>query len=151
MYETVHWRVNQRVDSALPGYLIVGAREQEASELAHLSPDALSELGLVLGTVTGTLQRLFQPEHIHICRFGHDLHHTVHFHVIPIYGWVRQAYDRISRQSTAQRRYPTFADGASLTLFVSEEFREGRAPCEIVQPNIHDAIFALREAFGKKD
>ena len=149
MHETVHWRVNQRVDSTLPGYLIVGAKEQEATELAHLSQKALSEIGLVLGIVTGTLQRLFQPEHIHICRFGHDLHHTVHFHVIPIYGWVRQAYDRIAREGTTQVRYPKFTDGTSLTLFVTEEFRDGRAPCEIARPNIHDAINALREALSK--
>src|SRR5262249_28586456 len=125
--------------------------KEQASELAHLSKSALSEMGVVLGMVTGTLQKLFQPEHIHTCRFGHDLHHTVHFHVIPIYGWLRQAYDRIAQEGGTKVRYPKFTDGASLTLFVSEEFRNGRTPCEIPPPNISDAISALRKALSKRN
>jgi len=145
VYETEHWRVNQRVDSTLPGYLIVGAKEPKAVDLAQLSEDALSEMGTVLGRVTGALQRLFQPEHLHICRFGHDSDHTVHFHVIPIYNWVNVAYRRAAREGGTYVQYPDFTDGASLTLFVTEEFGRGRVPCEIVEPSIPAVIDALRQ------
>lgn len=148
VYETDHWYVNQRVDSTLPGYLMVGAKEPKAVDLTQLSEDALSEMGTVLGMVTGALQRLFQPEHLHICRFGHDTGHSVHFHVIPIYKWVKEAYRRASREGETQVRYPDFTDGASLTLFVSEEFGRGRTPCEIVEPSIGAVIQVLRETLN---
>jgi diadenosine tetraphosphate (Ap4A) HIT family hydrolase len=146
VYETAHWRVNQRVDTTLPGYLMVGAKDPQAVEIAQLSNDALSELGAVLGMVTGALQWLFQPEHLHICRFGHDQGHSAHFHVIPIYKWVVDAYRRASRDGGTHVQYPDFTDGSSLTLFVTEEFAHGRAPCAIVEPDIGTVIQVLRKA-----
>jgi diadenosine tetraphosphate (Ap4A) HIT family hydrolase len=148
VYETAHWRINQRVDSPLPGYLMVGAKDPKAVDLTQLSTDALSEMGAVLSMATGALQTHLQPEHLYICRFGHDNGHTVHFHVIPIYQWVIEAYRRVSRDGGTQVQYPDFIDGASLTLFVTEEFAHGRTPCEIVEPGIGAVIQVLREVLN---
>jgi diadenosine tetraphosphate (Ap4A) HIT family hydrolase len=145
VYETEHWRVNQRIDSPLPGYLMVGAKDPKAVDLTQLSEVALSEMGAVLAMATGALQRLFKPEHLHICRFGHDNGHTVHFHIIPIYKWVIEAYRRASRDGGTHVQYPDFIDGSALTLFVTEEFGRGRAPCEIIEPSIGAVIQVLRD------
>ena len=42
--ETEHWRINHRVDSALPGYLMLGAR-LPMSDLAAMPEEALIQLG----------------------------------------------------------------------------------------------------------
>ena len=149
VYETEHWQVNQRVDATLPGYLIVSAKDPNAFELATLSSGALMEVGGVLRTVTAALRTSFKPEHIHVCCFGHSPGHTVHFHVIPVYEWMKQAYRRMARKDDAVQ-YPNFTDGASLTLFVSEEFTRRRAPCEIPEPSIERAIQTLRDALNRE-
>jgi diadenosine tetraphosphate (Ap4A) HIT family hydrolase len=148
VYETAHWRVNQRVDTTLPGYLMVGAKDPKAGDLTQFSKDALSEMGAVLSIATGALQTHMEPQHIYICRFGHDKGHTIHFHVIPIYQWVIEAYRRVSREGGTHAQYPDFTDGSSLTLFVTEEFARGRAPCEIVEPSIGAVIQVLREVLN---
>jgi diadenosine tetraphosphate (Ap4A) HIT family hydrolase len=149
VYETKYWQVNQRVDTTLPGYLMVGAKDPIALELANLPAGALLELGCVLRTVTAALQTSFKPEHIHVCCFGHSPGHTVHFHVIPVYEWMKQAYRRMARKDEAVQ-YPNFTDGASLALFVSEEFTRRRAPCEIPGPRIEHVIQALRDALSRE-
>jgi diadenosine tetraphosphate (Ap4A) HIT family hydrolase len=146
VHETQNWRVNHRVDSTLPGYLIVAAKNANALDFSDLSPVALSELGTVFGIVTGALKTFLRPEHIHICRFGHDSDYKVHFHMIPIYRWVKEAYRRMVDQGGREVHYPNFIDGPSITLFVSEEFRCGQTPSEIPQPSVKEVIGILRAA-----
>jgi diadenosine tetraphosphate (Ap4A) HIT family hydrolase len=90
----------------------------------------------------------FKPEHIHVCSFGHSPGHTVHFHVIPVYEWMKHAYRRLARTDAAVQ-YPSFADGASLTLFVSEEFTRRRAPCEIPEPSVEHVIRTLKDVLHR--
>jgi diadenosine tetraphosphate (Ap4A) HIT family hydrolase len=142
--ETEHWRVNHRVDTTLPGYLIVGAKDSRAVDLNHLPQAALVEMGPLFSSLTDALQSLFEPEHVHICRFGHDSGQTLHFHIIPSYDWVKEAYRVAATEGGTEIQYPAFSDGASLTLFVSEEFARGRAPCEIIGPNIEEVIRVLK-------
>ena len=135
IYETEHWRVNHRCDATLPGYVMVGAKDTAAG-LFNLPHAALTEMGLVLGAVVQALEVNFQPEHIHICRFGHDAGHSIHFHVIPIYDWVREAYDQTNSEIQA--------DGPSLTLFVSENLTKNRATVNSRGVTVKEAIRLLR-------
>ena len=138
IYETEHWRVNQRCDATLPGYLMVAAKDPEAVALHSLSHGALTEMGVVLGAVVSALETCFHPQHVFVCRFGLDAGHTVHFHVIPIYPWVVAAYERKSGSLEA--------DGPMLTLFVSEELTHGRCPCQDIGLTVQEAISTLRKA-----
>jgi diadenosine tetraphosphate (Ap4A) HIT family hydrolase len=44
---TEDWVLNHRVDSALPGYLVLGARKP-INDLSVLRPEALAQLGTLL-------------------------------------------------------------------------------------------------------
>jgi len=56
VYESKHWRVNHRIDSALPGYLMLAAKDSAASSFAQLCRAAQLELGLILAMVTASLE-----------------------------------------------------------------------------------------------
>lgn len=146
VFETEHWRVNQRVDSPLPGYLVVGARCE--SSLHSLADGALVELGPILSRAAAVLESLLDAEHVHVCQFGYESGHSTHFHLIPIYEWVKEAYFQAAAERETEVWYPDFADGPSLTLFVSEEFSRGRSPCEIRGPAMFHVIRQLRDAFS---
>jgi hypothetical protein len=73
----------------------------------------------------------------------------VHFHVIPVYEWMKQAYRRMARKDEAVQ-YPNFTDGFSLTLFVSEEFTRRRAPCAIPEPSLECVIQTLRDGLSRE-
>lgn len=148
MYDTEYWMASQRSDATLPGYLIVSAKELEARELEDLSIGALGELGYVLKVVTQALRTSFEPEHVYVCRFGMSPGFTVHFHVIPIYSWAKEAYRRMAVGDLV--RYPSFTDGASLTLFASEEFTRGRAPCAVPEPSVAKVTHTLRKALSRE-
>jgi diadenosine tetraphosphate (Ap4A) HIT family hydrolase len=45
--QTKDWVLNHRVDSALPGYLMLGSRAP-VNDLSLLSPEALTQLGTLL-------------------------------------------------------------------------------------------------------
>jgi diadenosine tetraphosphate (Ap4A) HIT family hydrolase len=144
--ETEHWRVNHRMDSALPGYLILGAR-QATNELYRLPADALAELGMLLATVQQALRAVLNPEHLYIGRYGHSSGHAFHFHIIPICGWVRQRFFEDPRYRVLERlQYPPAGDtdGAELTLYVWREFCESRDPPPVSGPSVTDVIQMLR-------
>jgi diadenosine tetraphosphate (Ap4A) HIT family hydrolase len=133
--ETEHWRINHRVDSHLPGYLMVGAKA-ETTNLFELAPAALAELGPLLARTQEALTDLFHPDHIYIGRYGHTEGHSIHFHVIPIYSWVKDALPTSN------------PDGGELTLYVWREFCESKNPPKIHGPSVSEAIGLLRECFS---
>jgi hypothetical protein len=53
--KTEHWVLNHRVDSALPGYLMLGAR-MFTNDLSLMPPEALGELGPCLARAQGALK-----------------------------------------------------------------------------------------------
>ena len=57
-------------------------------------------------------------------------------------------YNRVVNEGGTEVQYPDFTDGSNLTLFVTEEFRSGRAPCEIIGPNIKQVVQVLKETFS---
>jgi diadenosine tetraphosphate (Ap4A) HIT family hydrolase len=150
--ETEHWIVNHRVGASLPGYLMIGSRAG-ATNLFDLPPEALSELGLLMAAIEQALHDCLRPDHIYLSRYGHTPGHTIHFHVIPIYGWVREAFAADSRYRVLRSFYTpgvetSDPDGGELTLFVWREFCESKNPPRIQGPTVAEAIQLLRDKLG---
>ena len=91
LHETEHWIVNHRLNSALPGYVMLGARAN-VSALHELPESALAELGPLLAKTQRIVETLFKPKRLYIGRYGHEPDHPIHFHVIPIYDWVEDLF-----------------------------------------------------------
>jgi diadenosine tetraphosphate (Ap4A) HIT family hydrolase len=69
--QTQHWVLNHRVDSALPGYLMLGA-SAPTNDLSMLQPEALAELGTTLARAQKALNAVLESDPIrlkHILRF----------------------------------------------------------------------------------
>lgn len=148
IYETEHWLINRRIDTALPGYLMVGSTSV-ADDLSDLSDGALISLGGVLANAQRTLKSVLQPAQIYMGRFGHSSGYPVHFHLIPIYEWVEDLF-------WTDPRYRMLAefgqcvdgkatDGAELTFFVWREFCERAEPPPIEGASVTQVIGRLRE------
>jgi diadenosine tetraphosphate (Ap4A) HIT family hydrolase len=147
---TAHWILNHRVDSAPPGYLILGARAP-VNELSLMHPDALVELGALMASAQKALNEILAPTHLYISRYGHAAGHALHFHIIPVCGWVRQRFLGDPRYRVLRNLAPPAAsagagdetDGAELTLYIWREFCESPAPPEISGPSIHEVVEKL--------
>jgi diadenosine tetraphosphate (Ap4A) HIT family hydrolase len=87
IFETNNWLVAHRMDSALPGYLMVSSKTFTNS-LSNLSVEALAEVGPILATVQRTLREVLKAQRVYIGRYGHAAGYSFHFHLIPIYDWV---------------------------------------------------------------
>jgi diadenosine tetraphosphate (Ap4A) HIT family hydrolase len=144
--ETEHWLASHRTDSALPGYLILGAR-QATNELHRLPERALAELGMLLAKLQQALQATLDPEHLYIGRYGHASGHAFHFHIIPICGWVKRCFFEDPRyRALLSLQHPPVGDtdGAELTLYVWREFCERPDPPPISGPSVEDVVEMLR-------
>jgi diadenosine tetraphosphate (Ap4A) HIT family hydrolase len=133
--QTEHWVLNHRVDSALPGYRMLGSRAR-ANDLSILRTEALLELGTLLARAQAALNVLLAPDHLYIGRYGHMAGHALHFHIIPFCGWVKQSFFGDPRYRVLQKFYQPSeegiavddTDGAELTLYVWREFCENPSP-----------------------
>lgn len=142
IHRTHHWLVNHRVDSRLPGYLVIGALDAAADTLWKVTADGLAELGGLQARCVRALEETLGARRAYVSRLGHTAGHTVHFHVIPIYRWVEDAYARHVRYGGPQ------PDGAALTLFVMREFCESPAPPEVRGPTVAQVVATLRATIG---
>lgn len=152
VHETDHWILNHHLSSALPGYLMLGAKTQ-TTLLAELAPAALEELGYLLAKTQLILELQLQPKHLYISRFGHQPGLPLHFHFIPVYPWVEDLFWKDARYRLLEtfacvENASTLTDGAELTLFIWREFDERPEPPKIQGPSIKQVIEALRTAFG---
>lgn len=146
IFATKNWLVSHRMDSALPGYLMVSAMTA-TTELSELGAEALTELGPVLATAQDMLTARLQAKRVYIGRYGHAPGYSIHFHIIPIYDWVESLFWKDDRY----RLLENFAEivdgqthGAELTLFVWREFCERAVPPEISGPSVAEVIDMLR-------
>jgi diadenosine tetraphosphate (Ap4A) HIT family hydrolase len=147
---TEDWVLNHRVDSALPGYLMLGAR-MPTNELSRMRPQALAELGPLLAAAQKALTEILQPRHFYIGRYGHMAGYALHFHLIPVCEWVRQSFfgdpryrvlANLSRHSAAGATDET--DGAELTLYIWREFCANPAPPTVFGPSIDQVVARLK-------
>ena len=149
--QTEHWLLNHHQASTLPGYLMLGAKAPTDS-LADMPDAALAELGGLLANIQKVMQAQLQPKWLYISRYGHMPGLPLHFHFIPVYDWVEQAFWQDERYRALQRfgaqeLQETLTDGAELTLFVWREFGESTAPPPIQGPGVEQVIEQLRAAF----
>jgi len=110
IHQTRHWTLNQRIDSALPGYCMLGSR-QPATAFHQLPEQALAEFGPLLARVEREMDTLLRPRRIYVGRYGHMPGLPVHFHLIPLYDWVevivRGRTRATGRSSSSACRPPT--------------------------------------------
>ncbi|SEP34906.1 hypothetical protein SAMN05216228_11007 [Rhizobium tibeticum] len=81
--QTFGWSVNHRINSALPGYLMI-ASTQATNDLSDLSAEVLGLMGTVFAKVQRALNAL-GARRVYIGRYGHSPGYPIHFHAIPIY------------------------------------------------------------------
>ena len=148
IHETRHWMINHRINSALPGYLMLSAKAATRS-LATLPVAALEELGVLQARIQSSIEANLQPKWLYIGRFGHDAGHAVHFHFIPIYRWVEAMFWKDDRYRSLQafgsvNSTSLQTDGAELMLFVWREFCERPDPPVIEGPSVDEVIATLR-------
>lgn len=150
IHQTEHWTLNHRLDSALPGYLMLGsrARVEAFHELPHA---ALLELGPLLAQVQQVMERVLEPRRLYVGRYGHVPGWPIHFHCIPVYDWVEELFWQDERyrllEAFAGGEPQTATDGAELTLFIWREFCERPDPPAIQGPVVDAVIARLRAAF----
>ena len=146
--ETQHWLINHRIDSALPGYLMVSSIAS-AADFSELSDPALASLGPVLANAEQTLKRILLPVRVYVGRFGHSAGYSIHFHLIPIYQWVEKQFWEDSRYRAleifGESQDGMVTDGAELTFFVWREFCERPDPPPIEGPSITQVVSMLRD------
>ncbi|QKZ05698.1 HIT family protein [Pseudomonas eucalypticola] len=152
IHESPHWVVNHRLDSALPGYVMLSAK-QMTNSLAALGAQALAELGAFQASIQHAIETLLHPQRLYISRFGHEAGYSIHFHFIPIYPWVETLFWQKERYRTLQAfgsrdNAESQTDGAELTLFVWREFCERPEPPMAQGPSVDQAINMLRGALG---
>jgi diadenosine tetraphosphate (Ap4A) HIT family hydrolase len=147
--EAPGWSVNHRINSALPGYLMISSTTA-TNDLSDLPVDALCSIGTVFAKVQHALKHVLRAQRIYISRFGHSPGYPIHFHVIPIYDWVEELFWKDDRyrvlETFAEGPGETPTDGAELTLFVWREFCERAEPPPIRGPSVGEAIVILRHA-----
>lgn len=147
VFESEHWTLNHRIGCALPGYLILMARAQ-ASDLSSLSKKALEGLGPLLAAAQQALREILKPDHLYVGRFGHTAGHSIHFHLIPVCGWLKEYFRADVRYDAVRRLGPrcdaSETDGAEMTLYVWREFCESANPPKISGPPIDEVVKQLR-------
>ncbi|NSZ15598.1 HIT family protein [Agrobacterium vitis] len=151
--ETDGWLVNHRMNSALPGYLMIGSKTN-TNDLSDLPESALSELGPLLAKAQSALKRELGAQRVYIGRYGHTPGHPIHFHVIPIYDWVEKLFWSDDRyrllENFAEGPGETATDGAELTLFVWREFCERAEPPPTKGPSVSQVVELLRRSMSRK-
>jgi diadenosine tetraphosphate (Ap4A) HIT family hydrolase len=150
IHDTEHWLVSHRVDTILPGYVMV-ASKGDVNALHELSADKLTALGPVLAMAQRAVETLLNPKRVYIGRYGHSPGYPIHFHVIPVYDWVEALFWKDDRYRVlASFGKPTLVsstDGAELTFFIWREFCESSNPPPVQGPAVSDVVKAMRNAF----
>jgi diadenosine tetraphosphate (Ap4A) HIT family hydrolase len=151
IFERTHWTLNHRVDCALPGYLMLAARTP-GSNLADLPDAALADLGPLLAQAQRALTAILQPDHFYIGRFGHTAGYPLHFHLVPVPGWVKQRFRADARYDAVRalgpRSDPEQTDGAEMLLYIWREFCESGNPPDIAGPSIDEVMQRLRSSLA---
>ncbi|GLZ86476.1 HIT family protein [Metapseudomonas resinovorans] len=150
IHQTDHWILNHRLNSALPGYLMLGSRAR-VDAFHELPQEALLELGPLMAQTQRAVEQALQPRRFYIGRYGHVPGWPVHFHCIPVFDWVEELFWRDERyrvlETFAGGEPESVTDGAELTLFIWREFCERPDPPAIQGPGVEAVIERLRAAF----
>lgn len=149
VHETGEWLVNHRMNSALPGYLMIGSKKF-TTEMSSLPEGALLELGPLLAKAQQALEKELGAKRVYIGRYGHEPGFSLHFHIIPIFDWVERLFLRDTRyralEAFSDPNIEPSPDGAELTFFVWREFCERVDPPQVEGPSVEEAIAVLKKA-----
>ncbi len=142
--------MNHRMDTILPGYLMVGSK-LGTNALHDLPTEALASLGLLLAKVQRELETLLHPARVYIGRYGHSPGHPLHFHIMPVYDWLEALFWKDERYrvlgSFGQPAGEPGTDGAELTFFIWREFCEAPNPPSVTGPTVSDVVAMMRSTF----
>ncbi|GAA5497612.1 hypothetical protein Rhal01_03808 [Rubritalea halochordaticola] len=141
VHRAKHWTINHRVDTDMPGYLMIGAANSQVERFQDISEEASLELGTLIVQATRYVEEELQPKRVFCSRYGYDDGHSVHFHVIPIYAWLEEAFLQDAEYSKL------FCDGSSLTLFLWREYIEAENKRTIQGPSVQEAIARVKARF----
>lgn len=109
----------------------------------------MAELGGLLAKTQRVMDAQLKPKWLYISRYGHMPGFPLHFHFIPVYDWVEEAFWRDERYRRlqglgSQDLAKTLTDGAELTLFVWREFGESLMTPAIKGLSVEQVIGSLR-------
>ncbi len=141
IHEGSHWVINHRVDTEMPGYLMIGARDNKVRNFSDLSTEALVELGPLIGQATKFVEEELKPKRLFCSRYGYAEGYSIHFHVVPIYGWLEDEFFNDPEYAKLH------CDGSSLTLFLWREYIESPVKREIKGPLVTDVVKRLKGRF----
>ncbi|NJK93322.1 MAG: HIT family protein [Blastochloris sp.] len=141
------------MDAKIPGYLMLSP-VSGGSEFHDLSEAALTELGPILSKATKGIQVCFKPDYIFTSRYGVTPGFALHFHIIPIYSWIKDMLKEHPRYRYLDSLYnPDFGttpDAADFTLFIWREFIESKTPLAAAGFSFDDIVTTLRYEITKK-
>jgi diadenosine tetraphosphate (Ap4A) HIT family hydrolase len=154
IHESRHWILNHRMNSALPGYLMLSAKHMTHS-LASLPLDAQAELGILQARIQKLIEDHLAPKHLYIGRFGHDAGYAIHFHFVPVYDWVEAHFWHDERYRLLQTLGSVDSalqqtDGAELMLYIWREYCERPVPPPVQGPGVDEVIATLRTLCDSK-
>lgn len=146
--QTHYWNINHRINSALPGYIMLSCRF-DYKQLHFLPTEALTEMAVLTASIERALIQLVAPNYLYISRYGHGDNLAIHFHFIPVYQWVIDLFWQDERyrklESFGIDNPETLTDGAELTLFIWREFCERPDPPHYQGPSRENIISELRK------
>lgn len=147
---TEGWIVGQRVDSCLPGYLMIAARTPTV-QLAEMPDAALAELGHVAAKAQAAVEAILAPAFVYVARFGHDPGFQFHFHIIPVCDWLMERYLADPKYAPVhdlrQAAGWDGANGAEITLYVWRDYCRNPSPPPIPGPSVDDVIARAKAFF----
>jgi diadenosine tetraphosphate (Ap4A) HIT family hydrolase len=144
IHETNNWILKHREDSKLPGYLILAAKTSSSESLSGLSYDSVNELGLLQTQATRYLELYLDAKLVYICRWGHQPGNQPHFHIVPLYEWVKKLY----LEDPFWVEFEANPDGPIYFTYITRAFIEYDTSPSIEGPSINESINVLREAFA---
>ena len=154
IFRSSHWILNHHLDAKISGYLILSP-VSGASEFHDLSEPALAELGSIIAKATRSIKTCYNPDFIFTSRYGVSPGFALHFHIIPIYTWIRDLLQDHPRyrclESLYNPDYGTTPDAADYTLFIWREFIEARPPLAAAQFSFEETVAALRSQIEESE
>ena len=123
IWDGTGWVINANMSYSIPGYMYV--THKSATNFADLNQADTAELGLALKLATHAAQTVLLPENVLAGRFGLVPGHPIHFHITPVYTWVKDALmadpKYTAYQTNNPENYPAIPDGAELQAFIWRE------------------------------
>lgn len=123
IWEGNGWIINVNMTYSIPGYMYV--THKSATEFTDLNSADAAELGHTLKLATQAAEKVLKPDNVLIGRFGLVPNHPIHFHITPVYGWVKDALKSNPSYAAYQinnpEGYPAVPDGAELQAFIWRE------------------------------